>query len=99
MTHEKSLSQEMYEHVARQRKSGQTVAEYAGSIGISKAKFNYWIRKYKNQEIDDQDTTQFINLNSFENSGQLVTDEQAAGQARTPQVTLTLPNGLSIQIY
>lgn len=42
----------MYELVEDYIKSGKTQRSYSQQIGIGRAKFNYWVCKYKAQQVE-----------------------------------------------
>lgn len=95
MAHRKDLSQEMFDHVARQRESGMTVANYAKHTGISTSKLQYWIRKFNAQEAGEN-SLKFINLSSFDTADHY---SKAQEPQSNPQITLTFPNGMCLKIY
>ena len=96
MASKKDLSQEMFEHVTRQRESGMTVANYAKQIGITQCKLQYWIRKFNAQEAVKNTDFKFIDLSSFDTSGHY---SKALEPQSNPQITLTFPNGMCLKIY
>ena len=97
MAHRKDLSQEMLEHVTRQRESGLTVANYAKQAGITQFKLQYWIRKFQAQEAGKNTNLKFIDLSSFDSTNHHSRAPEL--QTLTPQITLTFPNGMCLKIY
>ena len=97
MAHRKDLSQEMLEHVTRQRESGQTVANYAKQAGITQFKLQYWIRKFQAQEAGKNTNLKFIDLSSFDSTNHHSRAPEL--QTLTPQITLTFPNSMCLKIY
>jgi len=97
MAHRKDLAQEMLEHVARQRESGMSIANYAKQTGITTTKLQYWIRKFMAQEAGKDTSLKFIDLSSFD----IANHHSRAPQLQTcnPQITLTFPNGMCLKIY
>lgn len=98
MANRKDVAQQMLEHVARQRESGIAVAKYAKQFGISRPKLHYWIQKFNAPQARKDTSLKFIDLNSFglQNSSESI---GASEPVRTPQITLTLPNGICLKIY
>lgn len=102
MTKRTLLTQQMLEHVTRQRESGMTVANYAAQVGITAHKLQYWIRKFKPhnaQHIQEQEM-KFINIDSLGLSFSSTDDATPSKQpTRQPQMTLTFPSGICLKIY
>jgi len=96
MAHRKALSQEMFEHVARQRESGMTVVNYAKHTGITTSKLQYWIRKLNAKEAG-KNSLKFIDLSSFDTADHH--SKAPERQTGNPQITLTFPNGMCLKIY
>ncbi|HYX05390.1 MAG TPA: hypothetical protein VE912_01530 [Bacteroidales bacterium] len=94
MAHRKALSQEMFEHVARQRESGMTVVNYAKHTGITTSKLQYWIRKLNAKEAG-KNSLKFIDLSSFDTADH---HSRAPEPQSNPQITLTFPNGMCLKI-
>ena len=97
MAHRKALSQEMFEHVARQRESGITVENYAKQAGITTSKLQYWIRKFNAQAAGENTNLKFIDLSSFDTADHH--SKASELQTGNPQITLTFPNGMCLKIY
>lgn len=77
------------------KQSGMTKKDFALEHGISYDSFKYWIRKlYPDQPIRKADINiqdiSFIELNQ---------EEFKQDHCRTPQIELTLPNGIQLKIY
>jgi acetyl-CoA acetyltransferase len=94
-----TLAQQMFEHAARQRESGMTVANYAQQYGITRTKLQYWIRKSITHEAANDSSLRFINLGSFGKAKNPAQGKDVAEPVRTPQITLTFPNGMCLKIY
>lgn len=114
MQHRKTLNQTMLKHAAVQQSSGDTIVNYAKLIGISRFKMQYWVRKYKAQQIpqdfESSASLKFIDLSSFQNQNQsVIADNQPESNdalaisptqdKRLPQITLSFPNGMCLKIY
>ena len=98
MANRKDLAQQMLEHAALQQESGITVANYAKQFRISRTKLQYWIRKFNARQARKDTSLKFIDLNSF--GLQNMSESKGATEPiRTPQITLTLPNGMCLKIY
>ena len=92
------MAQQMLEHVARQQESGITVANYAKQFRISRTKLQYWIRKFNAQQVRKDTSLKFIDLNSF-GLQNISESKDAKEPIRSPQITLTFPNGMCLNIY
>jgi transposase-like protein len=110
----KSLNQNMLEHAALQQQSDKTITSYAKLIGVSRHKLQYWVRKYKSrqktQKAKNDTSLKFIDLGSFGLREQPVNAcspdvslktpaVSPAQDERSPQMTLTFPNGMCLKIY
>lgn len=86
-------NEKMFAFVKEWKESGLSIAAYAKTIGFSKSKLEYWIRKQK--AVNDIDT-------KLNNVAFVEVPTLAKGQAQSsykPQVVLTFPNGMSLSIY
>jgi transposase-like protein len=99
MAKRRILAQQMLEHAARQQQSGITVANYANKFGITRTKLQYWIRKFNAQEAGKDTSLKFIDLSSFGQAAERAEGKNTSGSIRTPQITLTFPNGICLNIY
>lgn len=99
MAKRRTLAQQMFEHVVSQRESGMTVANYAQQLDITRTKLQYWIRKFNAREAGKDTSLRFIDLRSFGKAAERVEDKDATEPIRTPQITLTFPNGMCLNIY
>ena len=99
MAKRRILAQQMFEHVARQQQSGISVANYAIKFGITRTKLQYWIRKFNAQEAGKDSSLRFIDLRSFGASTVPAEGKDESEPIRTPQITLTFPNGMCLKIY
>jgi len=98
MANRKDLAQQMLVHAARQQESGITAANYAKQFGISRTKLQYWIRKFNARQAIKDTSLNFIDLNSF-GLQNMSESKGAAEPIRSPQITLTFPNGMCLKIY
>ena len=98
MANRKEMAQLMLGHAARQQESGITVANYAKQFGITRTKLQYWIRKFNARQARKDTSLNFIDLNSF--GLQNISESKGAAKSiRAPQITLTFPNGMCLNIY
>ena len=72
---------------------------YAEAIGISKSKFEYWIRKSKVSDGEKSKYPGFVEVSSLAKNLDLGTDESLIRTSRQPQIVLTFPRGLTLNIY
>lgn len=103
MTQRTSLAQQMLAHVSHQQESGMSVARYAAQIGITAHKLRYWIKKSRSPQrafrASDSEMA-FINLGRLDLPIAPSNGHKASGcDMRQPQITLTLPNGMCLNIY
>ncbi|MFA6771001.1 MAG: helix-turn-helix domain-containing protein [Bacteroidales bacterium] len=99
MTKRSVLAHQMLEHAARHQKSGKNITDYSKQFGIARNKLQYWIRKYKEQEVEKESSLKFIELSSFGIGTEHSKETVAAESTGTPQITLTFPNGMCLKIY
>jgi len=77
------------------RNSGMTKKDFALANGISYDSIKYWIRKLYPEELNRR--SEYINEDfSFI---ELTQENFKAEGSRTPQIELTLPNGIQLKIY
>ena len=75
--------------------SGMTKKDFALANGISYDSIKYWIRKLYPEELNRR--SEYINEDfSFI---ELTQENFKAEGSRTPQIELTLPNGIQLKIY
>lgn len=90
-----SKETQMVSAVELWKQSGMTKKDFAMEHGISYDSFKYWVRKLYSEEpirrtdINNQ-AFSFIELNQ---------EEFKQEHCRTPQIELTLPNGILVKIY
>ncbi len=87
----------MFARVDEWERSGQSMREFASSIGLSKSTLTYWVRRKRKSSGK---TPSFVELSSVvrpkvsieANANQPVADAQA-------QLVFTFPDGMCIKIY
>jgi hypothetical protein len=80
--------------------SGIPVRTYAQKIGVSKSKFEYWVRKHKAGVDAKIPLTEFIQVSPLtENQEQSNDTVPASPTCLPPQIVLTFPSGLCVKIY
>jgi len=90
-------NEKMSAHVEEWRRSGMSIREYSDSIGVSKGKFEYWVKKARVTNKVKNKFPGFIEISRSEKSSN-------CGQAQIttsphPQIVLTFPSGLCLKIY
>jgi hypothetical protein len=93
------LQETMLRHVEKWRKGQLSKKAYANKIGITRHKFEYWIRKAKETSCTEAVLPDFIEIKtkpivSFEEK-----QENPPAISPLPRIVLTLPGGISLQIY
>ena len=78
-----NLEKQMYELVEDYLRSGKTQREYSLQAGIGKAKFNYWVCKYKRQQEDP--SVGFIKI------------ETASAMEQDQELEILYPNGVRLK--
>lgn len=92
--------QRMISLVNKWKGSGIPIRSYAQQIGVSKSKFEYWVRKQKADATAKVSFAEFIEVGSLTENRELTGDVAAQlPTERTPQIVLTFPSGLSVKIY
>jgi hypothetical protein len=87
----------MLAHVEKWRHCGKTIREYSESIGVSKGKFEYWVKKVRVANSAKNKFPGFIEISRSDKN-------LNCGQAQIPplpdpQILLTFPSGLILKIY
>jgi len=93
----KNQDQNMYPHVEAWKQSGISLTAYAKSIGLQSATFEYWVRKFRNeQKKADAGFVEILPTMSKQEgpkrSGQMPTEQ------RQGDIVLSFANGMSIKI-
>ena len=78
-----NLEKQMYELVEDFLRSGKTQREYSLQSGIGRAKFNYWVCKYKRQQ--EESSAGFIKVETAS-----ARDEQ--------ELEILYPNGVRLKV-
>lgn len=73
----------MFELVEDYLKSGKTQREYSLQLGIGKAKFSYWVCKYKRQQ--EEPSAEFIKI------------ETASAVQQDHELEILYPNGVRLK--
>lgn len=91
----------MFASVAGWKLSSMTKGAYAQSMGISKSKFEYWVRKVHETAISSDDYPEFVEICQKKKPTPLPEVETSPGELPMPgaQVVLTFPSGLCLKIY
>jgi len=99
MLHEKKA--EMFASVARWKLSSMTKGAYAQSAGISKSKFEYWVRKVRETDMSADDYSGFVEIVQQPGARPLpeVENRPVGLPTPEPQAVLTFPGGLCLRIY
>ncbi|MDO9040254.1 MAG: hypothetical protein Q7U65_02665 [Bacteroidota bacterium] len=99
MLHEKKS--EMFASVARWKLSSMTKGAFAQSVGISKSKFEYWVRKVRETDMSADDYSGFVEIVQQSGARPLPEVEKRPVGLPTPepQAVLTFPGGLCLKIY
>ena len=93
----KNQDKNMHPHVEAWKKSGISMAAYAKSIGMQKAAFEYWVKKFrKEQKKADVGFVEILPASSQQKGrtrlGQMPTEQ------RQGDIVLSFANGMSIKI-
>lgn len=89
----------MFAHVEKWLTSGMSAAAFAKTIGFTKSKFDYWVRKFKVVDAVDNQNIKFIEMPKLmgeQNSSKDIPKEQTI---LSPQIVLTFPSGMCVKIY
>lgn len=85
------IEQAMLNHVDQWQKGGLSKKEYAMQLGITRHKFDYWIRKSKEKQDIKAEGLGFIEIEKKQ-------DAPTANNP-SPRIVLTLPGGMNLQIF
>jgi hypothetical protein len=96
----KEKQEAMMSQVKEWRGSGMSGKAYAQKIGVSKSKFDYWVRKEKFRQEATMPCSQFIEIGSL-SEDILRTNEKLSPGVMNPslQIELSFPSGLCLKIY
>ena len=78
-----SLEEQMFSLVEDYLSSGKNQREYSQQAGIGKAKFNYWVCKYKRQQ--EEPSSGFIKI------------ETASAMQQDQELEILYPNGVRLK--
>jgi hypothetical protein len=82
------------------KSSGMSSRAYSQKIGLSKSKFDYWIRKEELTNETKKQFSQFIEVGSLSENKKSVNENNSAEPMRSsPQIELSFPSGLCLKIY
>lgn len=99
MTKRSVLAHQMLEHAALQQKSGKNITDYSKQFEIARNKLHYWIRKYKEHEVEKESSLKFIELSSFGIGTEQNKETVAAESTANSKITFTFLNGMCLKIY
>lgn len=82
------------------KQSGMSIRVFAQKIGVSKSKFEYWVRKDKAENAVQSQYPRFIEVAPMaENLMLSKVDGIQMPTPPNPQIVLTFPSGLCLKIY
>jgi hypothetical protein len=90
---------EMFASVAQWKLSSMTKGAYAQSTGISKSKFEYWVRKVRETGLSSDDFPGFVEIGRQSGSRPLPEVETRSENMPLPKMVLNFPGGLCLKIY
>lgn len=96
---EKCNTEIMLAHVEQWKESGMSRRAYAQAVGISKSKFEYWVRKVKVSDGERNKYPGFVEVSSLAEDLNLGNDKPHVQTSQQPQIVLTFPSGLTLNIY
>ena len=97
MLHEKKA--EMFASVAQWKLGSMTKGAYAQSVGISKSKFEYWVRKVRETGLSSDDFPGFVEIGRQSKAKPLPEVEPGSENTPPPKMVLSFPGGLCLKIY
>ena len=87
----------IFARVDEWKKSGNTMQEFASSIGLSRSCFEYWVRK---KRTSSESSPHFVELipsaRQLAGIEQPLTTNESSTQA---QIVFTFPGGLCVKVY
>jgi hypothetical protein len=97
------MNNEKYETMIAQvnkwKGSGISIKIYAQQIGVSKSKFEYWVRKQKADAATKVPFAEFIEVGTLTENREPVNVTSQPPSDRPAQIVLTFPSGLCVKIY
>lgn len=97
MLHEKKA--EMFASVSEWKQGSMTKGAYAESVGISKSKFEYWVRKVRETGLSADDFPGFVEIGRQSKAQPLPEVEFRSENMPLPTMVLSFPGGLCLKIY
>lgn len=91
--------QTMISLVNKWKGSGIPIRSYAQQNGVSKSKFEYWVRKQKAGVAAKVPFAEFIEVGLLTKNRESANDNSEPPAERPPQIVLTFPGGLCVKIY
>ena len=91
--------QTMISLVNKWKGSGIPIRSYAKQIGVSKSKFEYWVRKQKADATAKVSFAEFIEVGTVTENRESGHDSPQSPSDRLAQIVLTFPSGLCVKIY
>ena len=99
----KDTQETMFAYVKKwQTGNKTTMKSFAESIGMSKHKFEYWVRKFRTINKTKPNSIDFIELNTCVGNNTLNQNpkpSQKPSPLQNLEVELNFPSGLRIKIY
>ena len=92
------LSSFMRTQVEEWRRSGMSMKSYAQKQGVTRHKFEYWVRKFR-LESSSEGGHQFVQLTPSNKVLPVRHEEGALVGSAQPQMELTFPGGTCLKIY
>jgi hypothetical protein len=91
--------QTMISLVNKWKRSGIPIRSYAQQNGVSKSKFEYWVRKQKADAATRVPFAEFIEVGPLTENRESTNDSSQPPSEAPPQIVLTFPSGLCLKIY
>ena len=99
----KDTQETMFAYVKKwQTGKKTTMKSFAESIGMSKHKFEYWVRKFRTLNKPKPNSPDFIELSTLSGNNTLNKNpkqDQKPSALQNLEVELNFPSGLRIKIY
>ena len=91
--------QRMISLVNKWKGSGIPIRSYAQQIGVSKSKFEYWVRKQNTGATAKVSFAEFIEVGTVTENREPGNDSPQPPSDRPAQIVFTFPSGLCVKIY
>lgn len=93
----KNKEKDMYPKVEAWKQSGMNMTDYAASIGMKKAAFEYWVRKFRNAE-KKRDAGFVEILPTLSKEKEQKPSVQMPMQQHQGEIVFSFANGMSIRV-